>query len=160
MKAALRPAPSEAGFTLAELMVTVAVIGILSSLAVASYVSVMAKGDRATAISDVVEISQALERYYSFNRVYSNDFGDISMASNTSFAASIKDNQGLYNYYIAIPGSITVNNVPQTEKTGLSYKLYAKPTGKNRDKWILSYDELGYKQRYVSGSTTAVDGWP
>ncbi len=148
----------KAGFTLIELMVTVSMVAILGVIAISSYQSVMAKGDRATAISDIVEITQALERYFSFNLTYTNDFKKISMASSSSFA--IIDANSLYTYYIAIPGTITVDSVPQANSNGLSYTIYAKPTSKNRDKWTLSLNEFGLKNHYASNSTTIIGGWP
>jgi type IV pilus assembly protein PilE len=154
-------AKHQTGFTLIELMITVAIVAILATIATASYQSVMAKGDRATAISDIVEISQSLERYYSFNRTYTNDFGELSMAPDGTFADKVTDAAGLYDYYIGIPGTTAVNSVPQGLTNGLSYAIYAKPTSKNRDTWTLSYNELGFKTHYASGGSTAViDGWP
>jgi type IV pilus assembly protein PilE len=150
-----------AGFTLIELMITVAIVAILATIATASYQSVMAKGDRATAISDIVEISQSLERYYSFNRTYTNDFRELAMAPDTAFADTVTDAASLYDYYIGIPGTTAVDSVPQGQTNGLSYAIYAKPTSKNRDTWTLSYNELGFKTYYASGgSTTVIDGWP
>lgn len=148
----------KAGFTLIELMVTVSVVGLLSILAMTTYQSVMAKGDRSTAISDIVEITQALERYFSFNRTYTNNFAELAMANSAAY--TIKDAKLLYDYYIAIPSSTAVNSVPQGAKNGLSYTIYAKPTSNNRDDWVLAYDELGTKTRYAKDSTTVVDGWP
>lgn len=149
-----------AGFTLIELMITVAIVAILATIATASYQSVMAKSDRATAISDIVEITQSLERYYSFNRTYTNDFGEIAMASDAVFADTVTDAAGLYDYYIGIPGTTAIGSVPQAATNGLSYTIYAKPTSRNRDTWTLSYNELGFKTHYASGSTTVIDGWP
>lgn len=161
-----------AGFTLIELMVTVAIVAILGTIATSTYQSVMAKGDRATAISDIVEIAQALERYYSFNRTYTNDFVNIAMASSTD--ATIEDAQALYTYHIVIPGTdITVGtttaaaaqSVINDNNAYLSYTIYAVPNAKNRDKWILSFNELGFKYYFASASSTvsdktAIDGWP
>lgn len=149
-----------AGFTLIELMITVAIVAILGTIATASYQSVMAKSDRATAISDIVEISQSLERYFSFNRTYTNDFGEIAMAPDTAFANTVTDSAGLYDYYVGIPGTTAIDGVPQAATNGLSYTIYAKPTSGNRDTWTLSYNELGFKTHYASGNTTAIDGWP
>jgi type IV pilus assembly protein PilE len=147
-----------AGFTLIELMVTVSMVAILGVIAISSYQSVMAKGDRTTAISDIVEITQALERYFSFNLTYTNDFEKISMASSSSFASN--DANSLYTYYVAIPGTTTVDSVPQANRNGLSYTIYAKPTSKNRDKWTLSLNDFGLKNHYASNSTTILGGWP
>ena len=146
------------GFTLIELMMTVSVLAILGTLATSSYQSVLAKGDRATAISDMVEITQALERYFSFNRLYSNDFFDLSMAAEPSF--TINDPRSLYTYYVMVPGTTTPDEVPQSETVGTSYAVYARPTAKNRDKWTLSLNQFGLKRHAAPGSRTMLSGWP
>ncbi len=118
----------------------------------------MAKGDRSVAISDINDIAQALERYYSYNRVYPNDFGDISMGSNGTY--SISDSGGLYNYTIGVPNTTTPASVPQTsDQYGQDYVIYATPAD-SRDTWILSQNEHSFQQHYASASTTAITGWP
>ena len=146
------------GFTLIELMIAVGVIAVLTTLATSSYQYAMAKSDRATAISDINEISQALERFYTYNRVYSNDFGDLSMGADNSY--SISDPATLYTYSIGVPNTQAPATVPQAgDQTGQSYVIYANPTG-SRDTWILSQKEHGFQQRYASESTAAETGWP
>lgn len=52
------------GFTLIELLVVIAIIGLLSSVVLASLNSARAKGRDARRVSDLQEISKALEFYY------------------------------------------------------------------------------------------------
>jgi len=58
------------GFTLIELMVTVAIIGILASIAYPSYIDQVRKTRRANAQSDLVELASFMERYYTENFSY------------------------------------------------------------------------------------------
>jgi type IV pilus assembly protein PilE len=58
------------GFTLIELMITVAIIGILTSLAYPSYLDQVRKTRRANAQSDLVELASYMERYYTQNYKY------------------------------------------------------------------------------------------
>jgi type IV pilus assembly protein PilE len=60
----------ERGFTLIELMITVAIVGILAALAYPSYVEYIAKGRRAQAASDLVAAQQWMERFYAENNRY------------------------------------------------------------------------------------------
>lgn len=60
------------GFTLIELLVVIAIIGILSSVVLASLNSARAKARDARRISDLKQISLALELYYDSNRSYPN----------------------------------------------------------------------------------------
>lgn len=59
-----------AGFTLIELMITVAIIAILASIAYPSYQSHVIKTHRAAAKACLSEMAQAMERHYTSNLTY------------------------------------------------------------------------------------------
>ncbi|MFP7721972.1 type IV pilin protein [Lysobacter sp. A3-1-A15] len=58
------------GFTMIELMITVAIIAILAGLAVASYDASVTKSRRSAAAACLMERAQAMERYYTINLTY------------------------------------------------------------------------------------------
>ena len=58
------------GFTLIELMVAVAVVAILASVALPSYQEQMRKSRRAQAKADLVEYAQMAERHFTVNNAY------------------------------------------------------------------------------------------
>jgi len=62
----------EKGFTLLELMITVAVVGILAAISIPSYMSHMVKVRRAAAAACLMEGAQYAERYYTTNMKYEN----------------------------------------------------------------------------------------
>lgn len=58
------------GFTLIELMVTVAIVGVLAAIAYPSYLGAVTKSARAEAKSAMFDLSQMEERYFTNNDAY------------------------------------------------------------------------------------------
>ncbi len=63
---------TQTGFTLLELMITVAIVAILSTIAYASYQDQVIRSRRAAAATCLQERAQFLERYYTTNMTYAN----------------------------------------------------------------------------------------
>ncbi len=65
--------PKSQGFTLIELMIVVAIIGILAAVAMPAYTSYIARGERANARAQLLQVAQFMQRFYAANDSYLAD---------------------------------------------------------------------------------------
>lgn len=99
-----QPGRLSCGFTLIEMLIVVAIIAILSAIALPSYQEHVAKGRRGEAMVALLEGAQALERYYSTNGSYLDD-GTLAAVFPTQVPAT-----GTAHYTIAAPAAATANS--------------------------------------------------
>jgi type IV pilus assembly protein PilE len=75
------PRSAAAGFTLIELMITVAIVGVLAAIAYPSYTQYVRKSNRTDATRTMMQGAQALQRCYSATYAYT---GCAAATSGTS----------------------------------------------------------------------------
>lgn len=68
---------SQRGFTLIELMVTIAILAILSGIAYPLYESQSRKGKRPDGITALEKVAQAQQRYFADNNTYTTTVTDL-----------------------------------------------------------------------------------
>jgi type IV pilus assembly protein PilE len=97
------------GFTVVELLITLAVIGILAAVALPSYTRYAVRANRSAAESFMLEVSSRQERYLVDARAYAPDLATLGMTAPDTVSPN-------YNVTIinvtATPPGYTVQAVP------------------------------------------------
>lgn len=76
-----QPARAERGFTLTEMLITVAIIAIIASVALPSYMKQARRANRTDATVTLLQIANAQEKYYLQNRTYAPDLATLGITT-------------------------------------------------------------------------------
>mgnify|MGYP005623158981 FL=1 len=80
----MTPKRNQIGFSLLELMIVVAIVGILAAVGLPQYNQQMVKGKRSDGIQMLTRVMSSQERYFSNEITYTTDLTDLGMASSTA----------------------------------------------------------------------------
>jgi type IV pilus assembly protein PilE len=131
-----------AGFTLIELMITVAIVGILAAVALPSYNEYIRRGKRAEARAEVLRADGWMERYFTENNRYSNN---VANNANSVFATR----------FGTVPASGTANyTVTLNAVTATTYTITAAPTGSMTGDICGSYTKNNTGTLAITGTDT------
>jgi type IV pilus assembly protein PilE len=122
--------PKQGGFTLIELMITVAIVAILAAIAYPAYTKYVQRGYRSEGIAMLNDAVARMERYYAQNNTYkANDLTALGYAS-------------------AAPASPSNRYALNLTTTATTYSLTASPIGQqNQDACgALVIDQAGAKK--------------
>jgi type IV pilus assembly protein PilE len=144
----MRTRRSMAGFTLIELMVTVAIVAILGTIAMVTYTNQIQKSRRTDARSAVMDLAGREEKLFSTTNAYSATPSDLGYAG-----AGWPINVGS-NYYQV---SVTIAAAPNPP----GFSIVATPIGTQVNDTTctsLSIDQLGTQTATPAANTSACWG--
>lgn len=144
---------TQSGFTLIELMITVAIVGILAAIALPSYQDSVRKSRRADAKSALLGLANAMERHFTVNNTYCDAGG--TGGAHTCGDATINDT-GTASVYTIDPSTANYYGITIFSASLSAYELRAAPAGAQAtDKCgTLTLKHTGEKN--ITGQTSGV----
>ena len=92
------------GFTLVELMITIAIIAILATIALPSYERYISKSNRVDATTEVMKLAAAQEKYYLQNNSYATE---PLLAAFINGGTTLETQSGYYGVAVAGNAGLT-----------------------------------------------------
>lgn len=102
-----------AGFTFVELLITVAIIGVLATIAYPSYTDFVKRSNRTEGQRELLHIAGLMEQYFLDQRLYTSDLTALGFSSSTvttenghySIKATVSDDADIFTLTATAIGS-------------------------------------------------------
>ncbi len=143
----MRHRVSNAGFTLIELMIVVAIIGILVAVALPSYRDYVLRGQRAAARAGLLEAQLFMERFYATNDRYDQDKAGVAVVLPPRFV-SVPADSPKYTIGLGTGALVTTAN---------TYTLEAAPLAAVSKCGTLRLTHTGVKSITIPVAPTAAE---
>jgi type IV pilus assembly protein PilE len=139
------------GFTLIELVITVAIIGILSAIAVPSYTHYVARSRASEATSNLLQMAALQEQFYRDFRVYALSFG---VASAPTITSGVYNVDGVISWNSAATSTVDASANPSEYFT---YTVTTVTTGANKGQAYV-IKAVGKSTANMSAYSYAING--
>ena len=96
------------GFTLTELMIVLAILGVISAVAYPSYTQYVLKGKRAEAKTRLLQVAQLQERYFTENNTYTTNIAGLLGVTGTVYSSEANNATSGYQITAAAAPSQTI----------------------------------------------------
>ena len=135
------------GFTLIELMIVVAIVGIVAAIAYPSYQEQVAKSRRGDCSGALVGLAQSMERFYTVNNTY---LGAADAGGNTGLPA-------VYSTTCPVDGGTPTYNLTIAAATASTYTVQAAPTGPQTGDRCGTFTLTNTGVKNISGAASGVN---
>ena len=143
---------AQKGFTLIELMIVVAILGILSAIALPSYTKYVEKSRRTDAKVELLKIAQLQESFFAQQLSYANDLNELGLGGNT-----VTSGDGHYDISMKCTSTVGVG-----QAACVAFEVEAKPSSaaQNGDDACAGFqiDNLGRKKAKGTGEPDYIGG--
>jgi len=142
----------QVGFSLIELMITVAIVGILAGIAYPSYIKQVQKSNRSDAKIVLSDVAQRMQRCFTAQSKYNPANGVCSVVDELQTAAGVQSKEQFYTVKIANAADLTAT----------TYVLTATPVAGSRqatdkDCTTFTLTQAGVRAALNSGGTDNTD---
>lgn len=147
------------GFTLVELMIAVAIVGILAAIALPGYQESVMKSHRADAEADLMSLANAMERHFTEVGTYCNAGGAGGADSCGDGGANDTGSPSVFQATSPSQGGTAAYNLSITGATATTFALSATPTGAQTGDRCGTLTLTNTGVRGISGTATLNECW-